>query len=211
MKSLAQALGAASIAAALLLGGVARAQEQDASPQAMVESVVGQVMQAVRSDPAIQAGDRRQIRALVESKILPHADFARTTRLAMGPQWANATPQQRAQLQTQFELLLINTYSGAISQVRDQTVTYRGAPGSSSDDAVVRSQMNNAGGPLELDYRLVKTPEGWKVYDIGVMGAWLIAAYRDQFRDVINQRGIDGLIQFLQQKNEAIANGAPAS
>jgi phospholipid transport system substrate-binding protein len=198
----------AAMVLALFSSAALAQQEGGDSAQTVVQSVVGDVMQTAKSDPAIQAGDKTKIRALVETKIMPHADFERTTRLAMGPQWANATPQQRQELQREFATLLINTYSGAIAQIKDQTVSYSASRGSSEEDAVVRSQVSNPGGPMELDYRLVKTPEGWKVYDISVMGAWLIAAYRDQFRDVIQQKGVDGLIAFLKQKNQAAASDA---
>jgi len=210
MKQLNTTFFAAPILALSFLSFTAQAQDAS-TPQGLVESVVGQVMGAVKADPAMQNGDMGKIRALVDAKILPQTDFERTTRLAMGPAWNKATPEQRQQIKQQFEMLLVNTYAGALAQVKNQTVTYKPAGESGGNDAVVRSQINNSSGPIELDYRLGKTAQGWKVYDLNVMGAWLIEAYRTQFRDIINQKGVDGLLQFLTEKNKAIANGQSGS
>jgi len=213
MKQWKKTLFAAPIIALSFLSFTASGAPMDTStPQGLIENVVGEVMGAVKADPAMQNGDKAKIRALVDAKILPQTDFERTTRLAMGLAWNKATPEQRAQIKEQFEMLLVNTYAGALAQVKDQTVTYKAAADSGSgNDAVVRSQINNSGGPIELDYRLGKTAQGWKVYDLNVMGAWMIEAYRSQFRDIINQKGVDGLLQFLTDKNQAIASGQAGS
>lgn len=187
--------------------GSAMAQAQ--SPEALVKQTVTEVMAAAKSDPNIQKGDLNSITQLVEQKILPHADFSRTTQLATGPAWRNATPQQREQLTTQFKALLLRTYAGAIAQIRDQQVNYkpfRGQPGDT--DAVVYTDVINNGQPIELDYRLYKTASGeWKLYDLNVLGAWLIQTYKTQFNEKINQSGIDGLIQFLTQRNQQLSGG----
>ncbi|HEX3852882.1 MAG TPA: ABC transporter substrate-binding protein [Polyangiaceae bacterium] len=189
--------------------GVASAQAVDSSnPQALVQNVTQQVMQQIASDKSIQSGDITRITQLVNDKILPYTDFRRTTQLAMGRNWRTATPEQQAQIIEQFKTLLIRTYSGALAQVRNQQIQYKPFRASPDDtDVVVRSVVMNSGQPIELDYRLYKTPQGWRVYDINVLGAWLIQAYQQQFQEKIQQGGIDGLLQFLTQRNQQLAAG----
>jgi phospholipid transport system substrate-binding protein len=182
------------------------------SPEAMIKTVTGQVLDQIKTDPSIKSGDINKITQVVNQKILPYTDFRRTTQLAMGRAWRQATPQQQDQMVEQFKMLLIRTYSGALSQVRDQTVQFkpfRADPGAT--DVVVRSTVTNNGQPVELDYRLYKTPQGWRVYDLNVAGAWLIQAYQQQFAEKINQGGVDGLLQFLTQRNEQLAAGKQPS
>jgi phospholipid transport system substrate-binding protein len=192
-------------------GGFAQAVDTN-SPDAMIKTVTGQVLDQIKSDPSIKSGDINRITQIVNQKILPYTDFRRTTQLAMGRAWRQATPQQQDQMVEQFKMLLIRTYSGALSQVRDQTVQFkpfRADPGAT--DVVVRSTVMNNGQPVELDYRLYKTPQGWRVYDLNVAGAWLIQAYQQQFTEKINQGGVDGLLQFLTQRNEQLAAGKQPS
>ena len=182
------------------------------SPDSMIKTVTGQVLDQIKSDASIKNGDINKITQVVNEKILPYTDFRRTTQLAMGRNWRIATPEQQAQVVEQFKMLLIRTYSGALSQVRDQTVQFkpfRADPGAT--DVVVRSTVTNNGQPVELDYRLYKTPQGWRVYDLNVAGAWLIQAYQQQFAEKINQGGVDGLLQFLTQRNEQLAAGKQPS
>jgi len=193
--------------------GGAFAQSVDtSSPESMIKTVTGQVLDQIKSDASIKNGDINKITQVVNEKILPYTDFRRTTQLAMGRAWRQATPQQQTQMVEQFKMLLIRTYSGALSQVRDQTVQFkpfRADPGAT--DVVVRSVVMNNGQPVELDYRLYKTAQGWKVYDLNVAGAWLIQAYQQQFAEKINQGGVDGLLQFLTQRNEQLAAGKQPS
>ena len=185
------------------------AQAADMStPDGLVKTVTSQVLDQIRADKQIQSGNITRITQLVNEKILPYTDFTRTTRLVMGRNWNTATPQQQKDIVEQFKMLLIRTYSGALAQVRDQQVQYKPFRADPSDtDVVVRSVVLNNGSPIELDYRLYKTPEGWKVYDINVLGAWLIQAYQQQFTEQIQQHGVDGLVQFLTQRNQQLANG----
>ncbi|WP_322015311.1 ABC transporter substrate-binding protein [Paraburkholderia sp. J12] len=189
--------------------GAASAQTVDTSdPDAMVKSITQQVMDQIRGDKSIQSGDVNKITQLVNEKILPYTDFRRTTQLAMGRNWRTATPDQQTQVIEQFKTLLIRTYSGALAQVRDQQIQYKPFRANPDDtDVVVRSTVMNNGQPIELDYRLYKTPQGWRVYDINVLGAWLIQAYQQQFQEKIQQGGVDGLIQFLTQRNQQLAAG----
>jgi phospholipid transport system substrate-binding protein len=200
---------AAFLAMLATLCALASAQsEYMTSPDGMIRSVTQQVLVQVKSDKEIQAGNLTRITQLVNEKILPYIDFTRTTRLVMGRYWASATPEQRAQVTEQFKLLLIHTYSGALAQVHDQEITYQPFRASPEDtDVVVRSSIINNGSAVELDYRLYKTPQGWRVYDINILGAWLIQVYKQQFSDQIAQHGVDGLISFLTQRNQQLAAG----
>jgi phospholipid transport system substrate-binding protein len=190
-------------------GAFAQTPAIDAStPDGLVKSITSEVINAVKSDPSIRKGDINKIAALVNQKILPYTDMERTTRLTMGRSWNTATPQQRAQVVEQFKQLLIHTYSGALAQVGNQQIVYkplRAAP--DATDVVVQSQVIGQGQPIQLDYRLTKTPNGWRVYDLNVLGVWLVLQYQQQFAEQINQHGVDGLIQFLTQRNQQLASG----
>jgi len=176
------------------------------TPDGLIKIIVADVMSSVKSDPEIQKGNISRVVDLVEKKIVPYTDMRRTTQLAMGRNWSKATPEQQSQLIIEFKNLLIRTYSGALSQLRDQTVQYKPLRSSPSDtDVIVRTVVIGKSDPIPLDYRLEKTNEGWRVYDINIMGAWLIEAYRNQFANQISQNGIDGLIKFLQERNAMLA------
>ena len=176
------------------------------TPDGLIKIIVADVMSLVKSDPEIQKGNISRVVDLVEKKIVPYTDMRRTTQLAMGRNWSKATPEQQNQLIIEFKNLLIRTYSGALSQLRDQTVQYKPLRSSPSDtDVIVRTVVIGKSDPIPLDYRLEKTNEGWRVYDINIMGAWLIEAYRNQFANQISQNGIDGLIKFLQERNAMLA------
>jgi len=191
-----------------LFSGASFPQTPDAAtpPDALIKMVVTDVMASVKADPEIQKGSIPKIVDLVEKKIVPYTDMRRTTQLAMGRNWSKASPEQQTQLIAEFKSLLIRTYSGALSQLRDQTVQYKPFRANSSDtDVIVRTVVIGKSDPIPLDYRLEKTNEGWKVYDINIMGAWLIEAYRNQFTNQISQNGVDGLIKFLQERNAMLA------
>jgi len=176
------------------------------TPDGLIKIIVADVMSLVKSDPEIQRGNIPRVVELVEKKIVPYTDMRRTTQLAMGKNWSKATPEQQNQLIIEFKNLLIRTYSGALSQLRDQTVQYKPLRSSPSDtDVIVRTVVIGKSDPIPLDYRLEKTNDGWRVYDINIMGAWLIEAYRNQFTNQISQNGVDGLIKFLQERNAMLA------
>jgi len=176
------------------------------TPDGLIKIIVADVMSSVKSDPEIQKGNISRVVDLVEKKIVPYTDMRRTTQLAMGRNWSKATPEQQSQLIIEFKNLLIRTYSGALSQLRDQTVQYKPLRSSPSDtDVIVRTVVIGKSDPIPLDYRLEKTNDGWRVYDINIMGAWLIEAYRNQFTNQISQNGVDGLIKFLQERNAMLA------
>jgi phospholipid transport system substrate-binding protein len=192
---------------------MACAQAPDQStPDGLIKSVVSDVMSSVKSDPEIQKGNIPKIVDLVEKKIVPYTDMRRTTEMAMGPNWKKATPEQQAQLVAEFKNLLIRTYSGALSQLRDQTVQFKQLRAAPDDQEVtVRTVVLGHGDPVPLDYRLEKTSNGWKVYDMNIMGVWLVEAYRNQFSNQISQNGIDGLVKFLQDRNKQLASAKPAN
>jgi phospholipid transport system substrate-binding protein len=176
------------------------------TPDGLIKIIVADVITSIKSDPEIQKGNIPRVVDLVEKKIVPHTDMRRTTQLAMGKNWSKASPEQQNQLIMEFKNLLIRTYSGALSQLRDQTVQYKPLRAAPSDtDVIVRTVVVGKADPIPLDYRLEKTNDGWKVYDINIMGAWLIEAYRNQFANQISQNGVDGLIRFLQERNAMLA------
>lgn len=194
--------------AALAFTGATVAQAQETTtPDALVKTLVDEVMATVRSDKDMQAGNIGKITSLIEQKIMPNANFQKTTQIAMGRNWSKATPEQQKQIADEFKTLLIRTYAGAIAQIRDQSVQFRPYRGAADDtDATIRTQVINKGEPIQMDYRLEKTPQGWKVYDINVLGAWLTEAYKGSFNTIVGQQGVEGVIKTLQDRNRQLAN-----
>lgn len=184
----------------------------ESTPNGLIRSIVSDVMASIKADPEIQKGNIPRVVDLVEKKIVPHTDMRRTTEMSMGPNWKKATPEQQAQVTAEFKTLLIRTYAGALSQVRDQTVQYKALRAAPTDtEVVVRTVVLGRGDPISLDYRLEKTATGWKVYDLNVLGVWLVENYRNQFTNQINQNGIDGLIAFLKERNRMLAAARPGN
>lgn len=174
------------------------------APDALVQRITGDVMAAVKADPAIQKGDVNRIMSLVDSKIMPNVNFTRMTATAVGRFWRQATPAQQKQLQDEFKTLLVRTYSGALGEVKDHTVSFKPLRAKPEDtEVLVRSEVRGRGDPIQLEYRLENTDEGWKIYDMNVLGVWLVETYRTQFAQEINSKGIDGLIGSLVQRNKA--------
>lgn len=208
-------LGRWALAGALVLGAAAGAMKPafaaDEAPDVLVKRLSTEVLDTIKADSSIKAGDVNKIMGLVDTKIMPNVNFQRMTASAVGPAWRQATPEQQKRLQDEFKALLVRTYAGALDQVSDQTVTIKPFRGSPSDQEVlVRTEIRGRGDPVQLDYRLEKTPGqgyGWKVYNFNVMGVWLVDTYRTQFAQEINSRGIDGLIAALAARNKANAKG----
>jgi phospholipid transport system substrate-binding protein len=201
----------AALLTGFTFGASAFAQGVDQSdPQALIKTATQQVLDEVRTQ-SIAPDDIPRIRSIVNRDILPYVDFHRTTQLAMGRHWRTATPAQQQQIMDQFQQLLIHLYAGALAQLKpDQQIAYqpmRNAPGDT--DAVVRTLAQTSGQPVEIDYRLYKTPQGWRLYDLNVLGAWLIQTYRAQFNEKIQEGGVDGLIQFLTDRNKELETGKP--
>ncbi len=191
---------------ALLLSANVMAQQE--APDAFMKRISNDVLDAVKADKEIQAGNQKRILDLVEAKILPHVNFQRMTSLAAGRFWREATPEQQKQLTNEFRDLLIFSYSGAMSQVRNQKLEFKPLRAEPSDTEVeVRSQVIQARGePIQLNYRLEKTPTGWKIFDINILGAWLVETYKGNFAAEIGKSGIDGLIKALAERNKKLAS-----
>jgi phospholipid transport system substrate-binding protein len=192
----------ASFAGALMVAAAGvRAEAQ--APDALIKQVSTDVLDAVKADKSIKAGDLQKIIALVDQKVMPYVDFQRMTASAVGRYWRQATPEQQKRLQDEFKILLVRTYSGALSQVKDQTVQVKPMRGSASDpEVVVKTEIRGQGEPVQLDYRLEKKDDSWKIYDVNVMGVWLVENYRNSFAQEIGANGIDGLIGKLAERNK---------
>ena len=184
----------------------------DEAPNVLIKRLSDEVMAAIKADKDIKSGDTAKIMALVDSKIMPNVNFQRMTAATVGPAWRQATPEQKRKLQDEFKTLLIRTYAGALSQVDDQMISmkpFRAAP--TDTDVVVRSEIRGRGDPIQLEYRMEKTPgqgAGWRIYNLNVLGVWLVDTYRSQFGPEINAKGIDGLIATLQERNRSNASAA---
>jgi phospholipid transport system substrate-binding protein len=199
----------AALAAAAALGAAPAAFAADEAPDAFIRRLCEDVLATIRADKALRQGDIPKIMALVDTKIMPNVNFPRMTAAAVGPAWRQATPEQRKRLQDEFKTLLIRTYSGALAQVNDQSINVKPLRGSADEaDIVVRTEVRGHGDPIQLDYRLEKTPgqgSGWKIYNLNVLGVWLVETYRSQFAQEISAKGVDGLIASLAERNKTNA------
>jgi phospholipid transport system substrate-binding protein len=191
-------------AIALLTGAHARADDE--APDALVKRVSADVIEQIKADKGIQSGDIGKVIALVDGKIMPNVNFNRMTATAVGRFWRGATPEQQKRLQDEFKTLLVRTYSGALGQVKEHTITIKPLRAAAGDnEVIVRSEVRGKGDPIQLDYRLEKTDKGWKIYDLNVLGVWLVETYKGQFAQEINAKGVDGLIESLAQRNKSNA------
>ncbi len=199
-------LGAAlALAAASPAHAQQRPVDPKAEPNAFMAAIANNMLDAVKADERARKGDVAAITALVEQYAMPYVDMAKTTRLSAGRYWRQATPEQQTALVAAFKGTLIRTYSGAFTKVdhnsRIDFQPFRGDP--NADDAVVRSTVTQPNAPpVAVDYRLERTDTGWKIYDLGVEGIWLIQNYRNQFAQEINSNGIDGLVAALNARNQ---------
>ena len=186
----------------------APAMAADEAPDQLVKRISQEIIDLAKNDKEIQAGNQKRVYDMVESKILPYIDFQRMTSLAAGKNWKDATPDQQQQLTKEFRTLLVFTYSGAISQIKDQRVEFKPMRAAPDDTEVeVRSQViQSRGDPIQLNYRLAKSATGWKIYDINVLGAWLVETYKGTFTEAISKSGIDGLIKTVSEKNKKLAS-----
>ncbi|MES2101088.1 MAG: ABC transporter substrate-binding protein [Pseudomonadota bacterium] len=191
--------------AGLLSVGSAVAQAQAGkAPDALIKEVSTDVLETLKADKSYKQGDLQKIIGLVDAKVMPHVNFQRMTASAVGRYWRQATPEQQRGLQDQFKLLLVRTYSGALAQVSDQTVELKPMRGAATDaEVVVRTEIKGRGDPIQLDYRLEQAPGGWKIYDVNVLGVWLVENYRNTFSQEISAGGIDGLIAKMTARNKS--------
>ena len=181
----------------------------DEAPDVMIKRLSDETLGAIKADKSIQSGDLTRIIALVDKRIMPNVNFQRMTSSAVGPAWRQATPEQKKRLQDEFKVLLVRTYAGALSQVDDQVISVKPLRASPEDkEVVVRTEIRGRGDPIQLEYRLEKTPgdgSGWKIFNLNVLGVWLVDNYRGQFAQEINSKGVDGLIAALTERNKSNA------
>lgn len=196
--------------ATLGLGLVHAAHAADAgTPDQLIRQLSLETIEAVKADKDIQAGNVGKIIALVDAKVMPHVNFQRMTASAVGRFWRQATPDQQGKLQAEFKTLLVRTYAGALTQVKDQTIGLKPLRAQPTDtEVVVRTEIRGKGDPIQLDYRLEKAGDVWKIYDVNVLGIWLADQYRNSFAQEIGANGIDGLIKSLADKNAKAATPA---
>ena len=194
----------ASIGLAMVMSAPLARAAADEAPDALIKRISAEVLDNIKADKDVQAGDMSKVISLVDSKIMPNVNFTRMTASAVGRTWRQATPEQQKRLQDEFKILLVRTYSGALSQVKEQSVNIKPLRAAPSDtEIVVRTEVLGRGDPVQLDYRMEKTASGWKIYDLNVLGVWLVETYRTQFAQEINAKGVDGLIASLAQRNKA--------
>jgi len=180
------------------------AQAQELAPDVLVKTITEEVSAILKQDKDIQAGDTKKVADLIETKVVPHFNFLRMTRIAMARNWRSTSPEQQKELASEFKTLLVRTYSTAISNYRDQKIDYKPLRAKPEDTEVtVKSEVKQAGStqPVSIDYEMEKTPNGWKVYDVKVGGVSLVTTYRDTFASEVKDNGVDGLIKSLAAKN----------
>ena len=197
---------AVALACSVAFGVAQPALAADEAADMLIKRLSTEVLESIKADTAIKAGDTSRIIALVDSKIMPNVNFQRMTASAVGPAWRQATPEQQKRLQEEFKTLLVRTYAGALSEVSEQVITVKPLRASAEDkEVVVRTEVKGHGEAIQLDYRLEKTPgqgNGWKIFNLNVLGIWLVETYKSQFAQEITSKGIDGLILTLAERNK---------
>jgi phospholipid transport system substrate-binding protein len=192
---------------ALSLGCLGVASAADEAPDALIKRLSVDVLDTIKADKALRSGDMTKLVALVDERIMPNVNFQRMTASAVGPSWRQATQEQKKRLQDEFKILLVRTYAGALAQVTTQTIALKPLRAAAEDkEVLVRTEIKGGGDPIQLDYRMEKTPgqgAGWKIYNLNVLGVWLVETYKSQFAQEINAKGLDGLIASLSDRNKA--------
>jgi phospholipid transport system substrate-binding protein len=190
-----------------LTTGVAQAATE--APDVFIKRLTTELLDIVKADKTILSGDVAKIGVLVDQRVMPHVNFQRMTSSAVGPGWRQATPEQQKRLQDEFKTLLVRTYAGAVSQINNQTIAVKPLRAAPDDvEVIVRTEVHGKGDPIQLDYRVEKSadaPSGWRIYNLNVMGVWLVENYRSQFAQEINAKGVDGLIASLAERNKSNA------
>lgn len=195
------------ICLACVLSGLVHAADE--APDAFIKRLSNEMLDLVKNDPVLKSGDVQRLASMVDARVMPHLNFQRMTASAVGPGWRQASPEQKARLQDEFKWLLVRTYSGALTQIKEHSIHVKPLRAADSDlEVMVRTEIRGSAEPIQLDYRLEKTPgqgAGWKIYNLNVMGVWLVDTYRSQFAQEINAKGLDGLILNLADRNKAHA------
>jgi phospholipid transport system substrate-binding protein len=187
----------------LMLLSVPAVRAAAEGPDDMIRRLSTDLLNNIKADKDVQRGDLSKVTAFVDSKVMPNVNFTRMTASAVGRHWRQASPEQQKRLQEEFKSMLVRTYAGALSQVKDQTVEVKPLRAAAGDsEVIVRTEVVGRGESVQLDYRMEKTSTGWKIYDLNVLGIWMVETYRTQFAQEISARGIDGLIATLAQRNK---------
>ena len=202
------ALSKALLSVLLTVSGLASAFGAEQAPDQFIQNMSNEILDIVRKDPALKAGDLQKIGVLVDTKLLTHVNFQRMTAAAVGPAWRQASPEQQKRLQDEFKMLLMRSYSGALSQVKDNySIAVKPLRGTvTENEVVVRTEIRGGSEPVPLDYRLEKSADsdaGWRIYNFNILGIWMVDNYRSQFSQEINAKGIDGLIATLSERNKS--------
>lgn len=205
-----RSLSVLAFSAVVALGMTGLARAADEAVDAFIKRVSSDILDAIKADKSIKNGDINKIITLVDQRVMPHVNFQRMTASAAGPAWRQATPEQQKRLQEEFKILLVRTYSGALAQVSDQSIALKPLRAASEDkEVLVRTELRGKGDPIQLDYRVEKTADGaWKVYNMNVMGIWLVENYKTQFAQEINTKGMEGLITSLAERNKSNARAS---
>ncbi len=194
-----------SVCLALSLSMSARAE---IAPDVLARNTTNEVVRIVKQDPDIKRGQSQKVDALVQTKILPHFDFQKMTKLAVARNWNLATPDQQAQLVKEFQTMLVHTYAASISSVSDYKIEFqplRMSPGDT--DVIVNTVVTRPGSPpISIDYRMEKMDSTWKVYDVLVDSVSLVTTNRSGFNSEVRRSGIDGLIQAMVRRNKQLSN-----
>ena len=203
-------LSAWVLGAAFAISTAGAARAADEAADVFIKRVSSDILEAIKADKSIRNGDVNKIMVLVDQRVMPHVNFLRMTASAVGPGWRQATPAQQKRLQEEFEILLIRTYAGALGQVSDQAIMVKPLRAAADDkEVLVRTEVRGKGDPIQLDYRVEKAADGsWKVYNMNVMGIWLVENYKTQFAQEINAKGVDGLIASLADRNKTNAKAS---
>ena len=201
---------ALALVAAGALGFVSAAHAADETADAFIKRVSSDILDSIKADKSIKNGEVNKIITLVDQRVMPNVNFLRMTASAVGPAWRQATPEQQKRLQEEFKILLVRTYSGALGQVSDQTITVKPLRAAADDkEVIVKTEVRGKGDPIQLDYRVEKSADGsWKVYNMNVLGIWLVENYKTQFAQEISTKGVDGLIASLADRNKSNAKAS---
>ena len=178
----------------------------DEAADEFIKRLSTELFDTVRNDKSLKNGDMQKIRALVDTQVMPHLNFQRMTASAVGPAWRQASDEQKTRLQEEFKTLLIRTYAGALNQIKDQSVVVKPLRASAQDtEVLVKTEIHGGAEPIQIDYRVERAQgqQGWKIYNLNVLGVWLVDTYRTQFAQEINAKGIDGLIAALSERNKS--------
>ena len=206
-RGLVHALWAGVLGVCLLGAAQTSVAATEVAADEFIKRLTDDLLTTVKADKSILSGDINKISALVDQRVMPHVNFQRMTASAVGPGWRQATPEQQKRLQEEFKALLVRTYAGAVNQVNDQTIVVKPLRAAPQDkEVIVRTEVRGKGDPTQLDYRVEKAPDapsGWRIYNLNVLGVWLVDNYRTQFAAEINAKGVDGLIASLAERNKS--------